>query len=85
MPNPEDIEAVIFPQDPEAVIYDALADTVSTGILKWIRITRIPGTDVSVRSAPRPEVFWDVAQQRPRIRKLPMSAGGNSALSLHGG
>jgi len=59
MPTPEDVEAVVFPQDPEAVIYDALADTVSTGILKWIRITRIPGTDVSVRSASRPEVFWD--------------------------
>jgi hypothetical protein len=59
MPTGEDVEAVVFPQDPEAVIYDALADTVSTGILKWIRITRIPGTDVSVRSAPRPEVFWD--------------------------
>lgn len=55
-----DVEAVIFPQDPQPMIYDALADTVSTGILKWIRITSIPGTDVSVRSAPRPELFWDV-------------------------
>ena len=42
------MRAVSFPQDPEAVIYDALADTVSTGILKWIRIIRIPGTDVSI-------------------------------------
>jgi len=57
MPTPKDVEVVVFPQDPEAVIYDALADTVSTGILKWIRITRIPGTDVSVRSALDPSVL----------------------------
>jgi hypothetical protein len=51
-------ETVLFPQDPEAVIYDALADTVSAGILKWITCT--PGPDFSISSIPGPEAFWDV-------------------------
>lgn len=36
--------------DPEWVIYDALAETVSMGVLKWISCSR--AAELSVRSAP---------------------------------
>jgi hypothetical protein len=44
--------------DPDWVIDDALAETVSLGVLKWISCSR--AAELSIRSAPETEGFWNV-------------------------